>query len=126
MAEYFPNPALIGRTLEFNRELITELESSSHNFYVYLIECNDGSYYTGITNDLEARLWELETGVHRNSYTFTRRPVQLKYFELYHEILTAIEREKQLKGWSRKKKRGLVNGDRESLRRKFPYNPSTR
>jgi Predicted endonuclease containing a URI domain len=34
----------------------------NHNYSVYVLECSDGSYYTGVTNDLERRLWEHETG----------------------------------------------------------------
>lgn len=51
----------------------------------------------------------------KSSYTFSRRPVRLVYFEEFNDIDMAIEKEKQLKGWSRKKKEALIQGDFESL-----------
>jgi putative endonuclease len=63
---------------------------NGHNYYVYIIQCSDGSYYTGVTNDLERRLWEHETGYNTKCYTFTRRPVALKYNEHFTNINNAI------------------------------------
>jgi putative endonuclease len=104
-----------------------------HNYYVYIVECRDGSYYIGITNDLERRMWEHNTGHDPSCYTFDRRPVELKYFEHYTDINQAISREKQLKGWSRKKKQALFKENWNELRRlsksstieSNPGNPST-
>ncbi|HKB43365.1 MAG TPA: GIY-YIG nuclease family protein [Chitinophagaceae bacterium] len=84
---------------------------TGHNYYVYIIQCSDDSYYTGLTNDLERRLWEHETGYNEKCYTFTRRPVVLKYYELFRNVNNAIAWEKQLKGWSRKKKEALFKED---------------
>jgi len=47
-----------------------------HTYYVYFVECKDWSYYTGITNDLEKRLWEHNTGYDETCYTYLRRPVE--------------------------------------------------
>ena len=44
----------------------------------------------GITNDLEKRLWEHNTGHDENSYTYSRRPVELKYFETFTDVNQAI------------------------------------
>jgi len=82
-----------------------------HNYYVYIVKCIDGSYYTGITNDLERRLWEHNTGYNPSCFTFKRRPVVLMYEELFHDISKAIAWEKQIKGWSRKKKEALFIRD---------------
>lgn len=90
---------------------------SGHNYYVYIIQCSDNSYYTGVTNDLERRLWEHETGYNEKCYTYSRRPLILKYYEHYHDINNAIAREKQLKGWSRKKKEALFREDWDELKR---------
>ena len=79
-----------------------------HTYIVYIVACKDWSYYIGITNDLEKRLWEHNTGQDKNSYTYSRRPVELKYFETFADVNQAIAREKQLKGWSRKKKQALI------------------
>ncbi len=72
-----------------------------------------------VTNDLERRLCEHQEGYNKSCYTFTRRPVELKYSEHYHYINNAIAREKQLKGWSRKKKEALFKENWEELIRLF-------
>jgi putative endonuclease len=109
-----PQPVYVGTDLdsdEWHKELINR-----YNYFVYILQCSDTSYYTGVTNDIKSRLWEHESGMIKNCYTFERRPVQLKYFELYHDIKEAIAREKQLKGWSRKKKEALFRRDFEALK----------
>ena len=73
------------------------------------------SYYTGVTNNLDRRLEEHESGINPNCYTFSRRPLQLLYFETYQNIFEAINREKQIKGWGRKKKEALIKGDMNEL-----------
>ena len=83
----------------------------AHNYYVYIVQYRDGSYYIGITNDIERRLWEHNTGYNTACYTYERKPVELKYFEHFTDSMQAITREKQLKGWSRKKKEALFKGD---------------
>jgi putative endonuclease len=70
-----------------------------------------------VTNDLERRLWEHQEGYTKNCYTYTRRPVELKYSEHYHDINNAIAREKQLKGWSRKKKEALFKEDWDEIKK---------
>lgn len=102
----------------------------SHNYYVYVIECNDGFYYTGFTNDLERRILEHNEGIDPSCFTYKRRPVTLKYFERFTEATQGIAREKQLKGWSRKKKEALFTEDFELLKklsksRKESNHPST-
>jgi putative endonuclease len=88
-----------------------------HRYTVYILECSDGSYYTGVTNDLDRRLWEHETGFNTRCYTFKRRPVILKYQETTTDVKQAILWEKQIKGWSRKKKEALFKGDWEEVQR---------
>lgn len=83
--------------------------------YIYILKCNDGSYYTGITNNLERRIREHENGQLKGCYTQNRRPVTLAYFEKYYNVNNAITREKQLKGWSRKKKEALISENFERL-----------
>ena len=87
-----------------------------HTYIVYIAECKDWNYYIGITNDLERRLWEHTTGQDIESYTYSRRPVELKYFETFIDGNQAIAREKQLKGWSRKKKQALIAENFEKLK----------
>ena len=84
------------------------------NYFVYILECSDKSYYTGVTNNLEKRLAEHQSGdIH--GYTSTRLPVKLVYSASFNDINEAIKFEKQLKGWSRKKKEALMRGDFDAL-----------
>ena len=82
--------------------------------YVYILKCSDGSYYTGSTKDLERRLWQHKNG-NGAKYTKTRLPVKLVYSEEYERIDEAFYREKQIKGWSRKKKEALIAGRFDKL-----------
>lgn len=76
-----------------------------------MLRCGDGSYYIGVTNDLEKRVAEHKAGLDHGSYTYQRRPVELVFAEDCDSIADAIRREKQLQGWSRKKKEALIKGD---------------
>lgn len=78
--------------------------------YVYILECADGSYYTGSTWDLERRLWEHRNGLGAN-HTAKRLPVKLVFCEACERVEDAYIREKQIQGWSRKKKEALMAGD---------------
>ena len=84
--------------------------------YMYILECADGSYYTGSTNDLDWRLIEHQNGEGAN-YTRKRLPVKLVYYEEYDGIDEAFDREKQVQRWSRKKKEALIFGRFEELPR---------
>ena len=85
------------------------------NIFVYIVLCNDFSYYTGVTNNIEKRIIEHNSGVDRKSYTFSRRPVKLVYLERFIDPEKAIRREKQIKGWSRKKKTALIEKNLNKL-----------
>jgi putative endonuclease len=80
-------------------------------YYVYILKCRNGSYYTGFTNKLEKRVSEHDQGLDTKCYTYNRRPIKLVFKEEFQNIYDAIEREKQIKGWSRKKKEALIKGD---------------
>ena len=79
-------------------------------YYVYILKCSDFSYYTGITNDLDRRLAEHESGI-IHGYTSTRLPVKLVYSQEFSDVNRAIEFEKQVKGWSSAKKKALIDND---------------
>jgi len=81
---------------------------------MYILECSDGSYYTGSTNNLELRLQQHQSGIGAN-HTKKRLPVSLVYYEEYQRVDEAFYREKQVQGWSRKKKEALINGQSELL-----------
>lgn len=84
--------------------------------YMYILQCCDESYYTGSTNNLELRLAQHQSGEGAN-HTKKRLPVKLMYFEEYARIDEAFYREKQVQGWSRKKKEALIQGMSEDLHR---------
>jgi putative endonuclease len=92
-----------------------------HNYFVYILECTDKSYYVGVTNDLEARLSQHNDGENVFSYTFSRRPLLLRYYQRFDQIEDAIDFEKQVKGWSRKKKEALFEEDRNEIVRLSNY-----
>ncbi|MBX3569169.1 MAG: GIY-YIG nuclease family protein [Rhizobiaceae bacterium] len=82
---------------------------------VYMLRCADGSYYVGSTKqDIDARVWE-HNNLPLDSYTARRRPVELVFAEVYGRITDAIARERQIKGWSRRKKEALIALRYESL-----------
>ena len=82
---------------------------------MYIVEYNDRSFYTGVSNDIERRVAEHNDGLNKKAYTYTRRPVKLVYHEGYTDRYYAIAREKQRKGWSRKKKIAMLNGEWDKL-----------
>ena len=82
--------------------------------YMYILECSDGTYYTGSTKDLKRRLLQHQSGEGAN-YTAKRLPVKLVYIEEFSRIDEAFYREKQIQGWSRKKKEALIKGDNQKL-----------
>ena len=86
------------------------------SFYVYIIRCADGSYYVGHTDNLERRLAAHQTG-DIAGYSRSRRPVQLVFHEDFPSRQDAFLRERQLKGWSRRKKEALIRRNWEGLRR---------
>jgi len=81
--------------------------------WVYILECSDGSFYTGLTKqeDPEGRVWEHNNRVYKDAYTSTRLPVKLAYAEHYELIIEAIAAERRIKGWSRAKKIAMMKGD---------------
>lgn len=82
--------------------------------YMYIVECSDGTFYTGSTKDLERRLSEHQSGKGAK-YTRARLPVKLLYYEVYPSVGDAFRREKQVQGWRRKKKKALIDGRQEDL-----------
>ncbi len=82
--------------------------------YTYILKCANGKYYTGSTTDLDRRIAQHQAGEGAN---FTRKnlPVELVYYEEHQRIDQAFYREKQIQGWSRKKKEALINGEFDKL-----------
>ena len=86
-------------------------------FSTYIVECTDGSFYTGVTSRLKKRIREHNSDNNPRSYCYKRRPVRLVYEQKFRIIKKAIAFEKQIKRWSRAKKIALIKGDIEELKR---------
>jgi putative endonuclease len=82
--------------------------------WMYILECCDNSYYVGSTKNLKVRLSQHRDGTGSN-YTSKRLPVKLVYCEEYAQVDEAFYREKQVQGWSRRKREALINGTPELL-----------
>lgn len=76
--------------------------------YVYILECSDGSLYVGCTNNIEKRLKEHNGSRYGAHYTKIRRPVKLKYHEIFESLKDARSREFEIKKWRREKKKNLI------------------
>ena len=76
--------------------------------FLYIVKCRDNSYYTGITSNIERRVWQHNSGI-KTSIQKSKRPVKLMYFEKYNNRINAAKREKEIKGWNRKKKEKLID-----------------
>ena len=85
------------------------------NVRVYILQCIDGSYYTGHTEGLEARLAAHQSGA-VPGYKRSRRPVTLVFSDSFATRIEALERERQIKRWSRIKKQALIDEDWALLR----------
>jgi predicted GIY-YIG superfamily endonuclease len=81
------------------------------SFWVYILRCADGSYYTGHTDNLEKRIGEHTSGAIASCYTFKRRPLELVFSQDFPTREEALSSERQIKGWSRKKKEAMMRGD---------------
>jgi predicted GIY-YIG superfamily endonuclease len=94
----------------------TVREGNAVPFWVYLLLCADDSFYVGHTDNLEARIAEHHAGA-RGGFTLSRRPVTVVFTEEFPSRDEALVRERQIKGWSRAKKKALCRGDWDEIRR---------
>ncbi len=78
-------------------------------WYLYIVECENKTLYTGITNDLQRRFSEHK--YKKSHFTKYNYPVKIVYQESFQMKEDAAKREKQIKGWTRKKKLALIKGD---------------
>lgn len=85
------------------------MREKTQSGFVYILRCNDTSYYVGIAKDPQDRVREHNSG-QGSSFTKKRRPVKLVYTEKHESYASARKREVQLKGWRREKKEWLISG----------------
>ena len=84
--------------------------------YMYILRCSNGQFYTGSTKDLERRLFQHQAGEGAN-FTKKHLPVKLVYFEEYAHVSEAFYREKQIQRWSHGKKKALIDGKHNKIRK---------
>jgi predicted GIY-YIG superfamily endonuclease len=89
--------------------------SSPGSFWVYILQTADGTYYVGQTRDLRERLRKHRLGL-GSKHTHDHVAPRLVYAESLNDLTAAVQRERQLKGWSRAKKAALIHGDGAVLR----------
>jgi predicted GIY-YIG superfamily endonuclease len=82
--------------------------------FVYILRCSDGSYYVGHTNDVAERVERHNAG-RGPAYTAARLPVELAYSQELPSMEAALQREAQLKRWTRAKKEALIAADKSRL-----------
>jgi len=87
------------------------------SFWVYILKCSDGSYYTGHTDNLEMRMAQHRGRAFQSCYTATRLPVDLVFSQEFPSREEALASERQIKGWSRKKKEAMMHGDWKEVSR---------
>ncbi len=92
-----------------------DAQSHGHSFIVYIVRCSDGSFYVGHTHDVDERVQAHNDGLGA-AWTAARRPVVLLYQEHYPTKAEAVARERQLKGWSSRKKLALIENDTRTLK----------
>ena len=83
--------------------------------YLYILKCSDDSYYTGVTSNLTQRMYQHESAFYPDCYTASRRPLELVFYAEFTNIGFAIDKEKQIKKWSRAKKEALINCEYDAL-----------
>jgi putative endonuclease len=83
------------------------------SFYVYILQCVDGTYYTGYTKDLDMRTRQHESGKGAK-YTKSHRPQRVAYVELFGTRSAAMKRERQIKKLSHQQKLQLITSKSNS------------
>lgn len=86
---------------------LTRRKSKSVRYFVYLLECEDGSLYTGITTDVERRFAEHQSGT-GGHFTRAKGAKRIVYTEQHPDRSAALKREAEIKSWPREKKLILV------------------
>jgi putative endonuclease len=81
-------------------------------YFVYLLECKDGSLYTGITTNVERRFAEHKSGA-GGHYTSAREVAKIAYTEKHPNRSSASKREAEIKSWRREKKLDLLKNNKE-------------
>jgi putative endonuclease len=84
-------------------------------YFVYILKCADGTYYTDFTSNLDAKLESHKAGKRKDTYTFERRPVHLVFESEFTVPALAIAAKRKINRWSSDKKEALINGEFQKL-----------
>jgi predicted GIY-YIG superfamily endonuclease len=87
-----------------------------NHFYLYILKCINGAYYIGHTDNIEQRLSQHHLGAINGCYTQSRRPLELLYVQDFPTRDAAFHAERQVKGWSHKKKEAFIKGNWEEIK----------
>lgn len=94
------------------------LKPNKATYHFYIVRCTDNSLYCGMTTNLDNRIKEHNSNSsHGAKYLRGKKPVVLVYTEEYPDIKTAMNRELQIKRWTKAKKEALIVGDLEVLKK---------
>ena len=99
------------------RAPLARSSGSVKRYFVYVLRCIDGTLYVGITNNIDRRFYEHQSGAFNTCYTYKRRPVLLAYVQEYGEVQEALDAETMLKRWNHRKKLALIEGRIGDLKR---------
>ena len=91
-------------------------DPSPELFWAYILQSADGTYYVGQTSDLRERLRKHRLGL-GSKHTHDHVAPRLVYAEALNDLTAAVQRERQIKRWSRQKKEALIRGDFDRLRK---------
>ena len=84
-------------------------------FFVYILECSNGTFYTGNTSNLELRISQHCSGYDPKSYNNKLRPVKLVWAQEFPTRVDVLRAEQQIKGWSHARKHALIEDDFEKI-----------
>jgi len=88
-------------------------------YYVYVLLCEDGTFYTGYAKDIKSRLKQHKKGI-GSKYTRTHKPSKLVYLEQFITRVEAMRREQEIKTYSKARKEELIKGPKSKLSSNFP------
>ncbi len=103
------------RLSEARNEMEGRVEANFMPYFVYILECNNNSFYTGITSDIDRRMKEHFSGK-GCKYTAAFKAKKMRYVEEHYTRSRAAKREAQIKGWTRTKKLALIKGYKSILK----------
>ena len=88
-----------------------------NHFYLYILKCANDAYYIGHTDNIDQRMSKHHLGLIDKCYTKNKRPLKLIFVQDFPTRDAAFHAERQIKGWSRKKKEAFIEGDWDRIKK---------